>query len=180
MGQIGESAKASVSGLQSQLQHPDESVRAATLVALTQVVDETEQLVPILVEGLRDKQWSVRRKAADQLGSLGDQAEAAVPELLVLLRSDDDDDQDLASDALRQIDAASAETVPMLIEILKDQGSGRRVRYYALHLLRKTGPAAKSALPVLEELLKKLEGRSREYLRRAIRDIRESPDPAAA
>ena len=180
MGLIGESDQVAVSKLQSQLEHSDEAVRATTLVALTQVVDETEQLVPILVAGLRDKQWAVRRKAADQLGGLGGQAEAAVPELLVLLRSDDDDDQDLASDALRQIDTASAETVPMLIEILKDQGSGRRVRYYALHLLKKTGPSAKSALPVLEELLEKLEGRSREYLRRAIRDIREIPDPESA
>ena len=103
-----------------------------------------------------------------------------VPELLLLLQSDDDDDEDLASDALREIDIAPPDAVPVLIQMLENAGDNRRIRFFALHLLKKSGPAAKSALPVLEKLAEELDGRSREYVRRTIKEIREIPDPPNA
>ena len=59
----------------------------------------------------------------------------------------------------------------MLVEILQDPKSDRRQRYYAIHLLRKVGPASKSVLPVLREMRDQSDGRLREFLDRAIGEI---------
>ena len=61
--------------------------------------------------------------------------------------------------------------MPTLIAILQDASSGRRSRYYALYLLRKIGPEARDALPILRKLRDEADGRSREYINRAIREI---------
>jgi HEAT repeat protein len=86
-----------------------------------------------------------------------------------MLRSDDD--AEAARQALREIDAAPEEAVPVLVEILQDEKASRQSRFYAMFLIRKAGPAAKQALPVLRKMLEEAEGRQREGLQRTIDEI---------
>ena len=96
-------------------------------------------------------------------------APPAIPALLLMLRGDEDGDA--ARQAIRKINTAGEESVPLLLEILQDDQAGRRSRYYATYLLRRMGSRAKSALPTLRELASKADGRNLEYLERAISEI---------
>jgi HEAT repeat protein len=122
-----------------------------------------------LVAALDDSEWSVRRDAAVALGRFGSEARAAVPKLFRML--DREEDQDAARGALREIDDADADAVPVLIEGLESED--RRRRYYAVSLLRKIGPPAKQALPALERIAEDdRSGRMRDFVQRAIDSIR--------
>ena len=147
----------------------DPQVRLAAVNALRKIQDEAAAVVPPLVAALDDADWSVRRAAATNLGEIGGEAKVAVPRLLQMLRSDDD--AEAARQALREIDAAPEEAVPVLVEILQDEKASRQSRFYAMFLIRKAGPAAKQALPVLRKMLEEAEGRQREGLQRTIDEI---------
>jgi hypothetical protein len=90
-----------------------------------------------------------------------------------------DVDADAATEAIRKIDAAPAEALPLIMQILEDQQSDRRRRFYALHLLKKLGPQAKEQLPALRRILEASGERNRELLERAIRDIEAIEVPPA-
>ena len=88
---------------------------------------------------------------------------------------DSEEDQDAARGALRAIDDAGPEAIPVLLEGVKSDD--RRRRYYAISLLRKIGPPAKEALPALKEILKKNDDRRmRDFVKRAIEGIESSDE----
>jgi HEAT repeat protein len=145
------------------------TIRIATFRTLAALATDDAQRLEGLLAGLDDADWTVRSEITETLGELGERAAGAVPRLLELMRSPQD--SDTASSALRRIDTAPADAIPMLLAILKDPDSNRRHRFYALHLLRKTGPESKAALPALRQLRDESEGRIREFYDRAIRDI---------
>ena len=130
---------------------------------------EAERLLPILIRGVEDAEWEVRRTAALELAEMEEAAAPAIPALLEMLRKDDD--SDAARQAIREINTAGDEAVPLLLEIIQDESAGSRARYYALYLLRKMGTRAKAALPILRELMEQADGRYRDYYDRAIREI---------
>ncbi len=146
-----------------------EAVRKLAIETLPRVGPSDQGAVDLFVKALDDPQWSVRQAAAVQLGRIGAPATRAVPGLLQ--RLENSQDRDFAANAIRQIDAAPPEAVPLLMKMLENPRSDRRVRYYALHLLRKAGPAAKQALPLLYEQREDATGREREFLDRAVRDL---------
>jgi HEAT repeat protein len=165
----GEAARQAKDQLTPFQQDASAELRIAAFRTLAALAEDDEQRLHVLMAGLDDVDWTVRREMTQSLGDLGERAASAVPRLLVLMR--DEQDGETATAALRRIDAAPAEAIPMLIEILQAPDSNRRHRFYALHLLRKTGPAAQSALPILRQLRDESEGRIREFYERAIRDI---------
>jgi HEAT repeat protein len=134
------------------------------------ITDDPDQILPLLIRSLEDQAWEIRRSAATELGEMEEAAAPAVPALLAMLRADDD--SDAARRALGEINTAGEEAVPLLMEIIQDASAGRRARYYSLFILRKMGARAKSALPVLEKLEKERDGRQREYIQRAIQEIK--------
>jgi HEAT repeat protein len=144
-------------------------IRAAAIRTIASLATDDQQRLAGLTAGLDDPDWTVRRLVAQRIGDLGDRGAPAVPRLLELMTNPQD--SEAATAALRRIDAAPAEAIPMLLEILNDRNSNRRIRFYALHLLRKTGTAAQSALPALRELRDQAEGRVRESFDRAIKEI---------
>ncbi|MCA9240926.1 MAG: HEAT repeat domain-containing protein, partial [Planctomycetales bacterium] len=126
-------------------------IRIAALQSLARVLPSgTERLGP-LISALDDDDWAVRREATQVLAGLREEATAAVPALLERMLSHSDD-RDAIAEALRQIDNAPPDAVPVLLRLLEDEQTDRRSRFYALHLLRKVGPAAKEALPVLQRM----------------------------
>ena len=59
-------------------------------------------------------------------------------------------DQDSARSAVKDIDAAGPEAIPVLRQEL--ESSDRRLQYYAVFLLGKVGPPAADLLPELKNL----------------------------
>ena len=136
---------------------------------------ETPERLGILSQGLDDSDCVVRREVANDVGDMERRAKPLVPQLLVMMRhGEEDTDREAASSALRRIDTAPGEAVPILVEILEDSNSDRRQRYYALNLLRKSGPAAKQALPMLEKMRDEAEGRIRGFIERTMDEIKKS------
>ncbi len=155
----------------------DPQVRRAVYQTIAVVQDDRAQAIGQVRPGLDDGEWTVRREVARILGSWGSDSIPAVPRLLQLMTSDVD--ADAATEAIRKIDAAPAEALPLIMQILEDQQSDRRRRFYALHLLKKLGPQAKEQLPALRRILEASGERNRELLERAIRDIEAIEVPPA-
>lgn len=145
------------------------SVRVSAVKSIRDISGNVERILPVLINALEDEEWEVRRHSAQELGEMEEVAAPAVPALLSMLRSDDD--SDAARRALREINTAGDDAVPLLLEIVQDDSAGRRARYYSLYLLRKMGPRAASALPILRKLHEAADGRYREYYERAITEI---------
>ena len=169
LGAIGPPAREALPALQEILDDDAAEIRAASLRAVAQIEESPDKLIPMLCHALDDADPSVRHVAAKQLGQLGADAAPAVPTLLRLLQREED--TATAAEALRQVDTAPPEAVPLLIEMLQNPELDRRSRYYALYLLRKAGPAAQSALPTLHRMLDDAEPRTRDMLERAIREL---------
>ena len=151
----------------------DAGVRLSVVKSLRKVGDSAERILPLLIGALEDEEWAIRNVAALELGEMGEAASPAIPALLHLLQQDDD--VDAVRQAIREINTAGDEAVPMLLEIIQDESAAQRARYYAIYLLRKMGARARAALPTLRDRLENADGRWREYLERAIREI-EFPD----
>ena len=144
------------------------AVRSAALKCLTSVESNRETMMSILISALDDTDWTVRGVAATALGEIGADAKGAVPKLFKMLASEDD--TDAARGALRAIDGAGPEAVPILIEGLKS--TDRRRQFYAIFLLGKVGPEASAALPVLEQLREDSDSvRAKDAFTRAIKQI---------
>ena len=144
---------------------------------LSAIEKDAQQLAGRLTKALEDKEWEVRRVAGVALGKLGPEAKNAVPKLFRLLSSDED--RDFASSALKEINTAPVEAIPLLLEKLESEE--RRTAFYAVSLLGKIGPPAAEALPKLEAMLAKPsedKGRSefrRKFLVEAIAAIKGEP-----
>lgn len=150
------------------LSHPRGELRAAALSCLAKIEADAERSVPLLKNALGDEEWAVRRDAAAALGQLGDKAQGAVPVLFALLS--EPDDTNFAKDALRSINVAGPDAVPVLIEGLKS--TDRRQQFYALYLIGRVQPKAKDAIPVLRELAESSDSdRLRGMVQRAIDEI---------
>jgi len=74
--------------------------------------------VPALVTALRDPEPSVRLKAVEVLGRMGDDAQGAVPDLIRLLDDSDADVRKAATRTLGRIGPAAQSAVPALMQKL--------------------------------------------------------------
>lgn len=165
---MGEQAAGQVETVIGLLNHPRPDLRAAALSCLSKIETNRERSVILLTEALSDGDWSVRRDAANALGELGSDGKGAVPVLLRMLAVPDD--TNFAKDALRSINAAGPEAVPILLEGLESED--RRQQYYSLYMLGKVTPKPTDALPTLKRLLEETDsGRLRGAYQRAIDEI---------
>ena len=96
---------------------------------------------------LDNQEWMDREAAAVALGRIGPEARTAAPKLTSLLQDPTCDVIYAALAARRQVGVESDPPVPALIAIFKN--GDRRLWLYAVHTLRKYGPKAKDAVPVL-------------------------------
>jgi HEAT repeat protein len=148
---FGEKAAPMIPAISRLAAHEKSELRVAAINALAGIDKDSKQLSGRLTEALNDKEWEVRRVAGVALGKLGPAAKNAVPKLFQLLANDED--RDFASSALREINTAPIEAIPLFIEKLDSEE--RRTAFYAVSLLGKIGPPAAEALPKLEEMLAK-------------------------
>ena len=148
---FGDKAAPMIPAISRLASHEKAELRVAAINALAGIDKDPKQLSGRLTESLNDKEWEVRRVAGVALGKLGAEAKNAVPKLFQLMASDED--RDFASSALKEINTAPIEAIPLLMEKLDSEE--RRTSFYAVTLLGKIGPPAAEALPKLEELLAK-------------------------
>ncbi len=171
LAELGEVSRPAFDRVSALYEDTSSSVRMTVVSSLRKIEDEPSKLLPTLIQAIEDSEWEVRQRAAYELGEMEEDAAPAVPALLNMLRKDDE--SDAARQALREINTAGDDAVPVLMDIVRDKDAGRRPRYYALYLLRKMGSRAKSALPELKKLAEDSDGRYREYFDRAIKEISE-------
>jgi HEAT repeat protein len=91
-----------------QLKAPDPGTRLKAVRTLPERRGDAVQVIPALVEALKDEDVDVRRGAAYGLGTFGEQAKDAVPPLVASLRDREPAVRKAAGIALKQIDPAAA------------------------------------------------------------------------
>ncbi len=169
---FGARAKQMIPSLANLLKHPEERTRMLCIDALAAAENDERQLTDRLKDSLEDDSWNVRQKTAQTLSELGNAAVAAVPQLFNLI--DNEEDESFATAALREIDAAPATALPMLIDAVAAEN--RRKQFYAVYLIGKMGADAEEVIPRLREELKdsndsRNASSRRKYLSQAIESI---------
>ncbi|MCR9296322.1 MAG: HEAT repeat domain-containing protein [bacterium] len=175
---VGPKASSLAAAVSQLVEHPADSVRQVAINTYAAIQADKSVLTGRLIDALNDKEWTVRKVAAERLAEIGPAAKAAVPRLFELLGSEDDSDS--ASNAIREIDAAPSEAMSLFMDNL--DSDDRRTRFYAMFLLGKIGPQASAALPRLEAMLQEAESeggsefRTR-FLKQAIASIKGEEEP---
>jgi HEAT repeat protein len=94
----------STAQLLEDLKSPQESERIIAVRTLPLRKGDAAQIVPALIEALKDKDGDVRRSAAIGLGSFGEQARDAIPALEAAKSDRDARVREAAGNALSRID----------------------------------------------------------------------------
>ena len=102
----GCSKKKSTDELIGDLKSIEEKDRIIAVRTLPQRTGEAAQVVPALIEALKDKEGDIRRSAALGLGSFGEQARDAIPALKAAQRDRDARVREAVGAALSSIDPA--------------------------------------------------------------------------
>ncbi len=112
--------------------------------------------VPALVDVLRtETDESIQQEAIHALQLIGLEARAAVPVLIDLLRKKEPDAWDVYYSVLDAIEAIgeATETVPLLLEILKDDQKDFRIRKFAALAMARVGPKDERVSSALSEVM---------------------------
>jgi HEAT repeat protein/predicted small lipoprotein YifL len=122
-------------------------VRGAYLVAISQIASPADAL-PAFRQGLSDQDVSVRLVAAARLRQLGKDAAPAAEDLAQGLEDSDPRVREVVAEALAMLGSAAVEPVCKHLD-----SKAAHTRQLAIACLGKLGPAAKSALPLVEKHL---------------------------
>jgi hypothetical protein len=144
---------------------PDASVRAASLMAISQVA-APELAVALLAKGLADKETSPRIVAAARLRQLGPAAALAAKELAAALADSEARVAEAAAEALINIGEPAVEA--LVGQLSSDNVSSRKL---ALACLAKIGPPAKSAASAIEKCNQDPDSQVRQLAEAALRRI---------
>ena len=125
----------------------DRSIQLAALPGLVSLAPAPADAVLVLSKVLvESKDDTLRRRAATQLGDLGEESASAVPALITALDAKDDRVASEAADALVRIGSPA---VPLLGE--KAAQGEKPARLLAIKALAQLGPAANSSTVFLEQ-----------------------------
>jgi HEAT repeat protein len=142
-----ERVELAVFALRDCLSDPVTAVRVGAAQALGQVGPAAAPAVPDLVRLLRDDDETVRCRAAEALGVIGD--ESAVPALAENLGNPSPAVQEAAARALGAFKQAALSAVPALVPLLRDPEDS--VRQAAADALSKVGPLPGETAAALAE-----------------------------
>ena len=109
--------------------------------------------IPELIKKLGHKDFAVRLNAIQALGNLGAEASLAFEPLFKAMKDTENVVKRAAGDALEKVPAHKND-VPMLCQAFQNAQEPMEVRMQAVKCLRKLGPDAKSALPMLTQQIK--------------------------
>jgi len=132
----GKYGKPAIPALVELLKSVSPSQRILIARALYRIDPRHPKVVPVMLEGLQDKDPKVRSLAAHDIG-LGPKAPSAVPALIKLLKDKNPDVRLAAAGALWHIGPAAKAAIPALKEALEDEDES--VRHNARHALESIG-----------------------------------------
>jgi HEAT repeat protein len=167
--QLARMGKPAVPALIEALKSENPRVRCEVLRVLGKIGAEANESLPAVLRALKDEPWSVRAAAASALATMGPEAKRAVPELVKML--DDRYTRAGATAALARLDPAALEG-KMAIFIKALQGGDWWSRCDAANALGLMGPAARPALPALQETLFDLDESVRSAAAEALKRVR--------
>ena len=145
LGQIGVPAPAVFPSLKKMLESTNEfSPIFNELTIALSILVTPEALVPLL----EDQQRIVRIAAASALGKMGVKAQVAVPALTARLK-----DREQPYRYAEALGGIGLPALPAIVQIIEDPSSPRMQRIYAVMVVGEIGPAAKDAVPLLNESL---------------------------
>jgi len=128
-----------------QMKDADASFRIEAVKAVGALAQRQKSLIPALVAALKDRDYSVADWASQALGDLGAEV---VPALLEVVKDKTASNaRNAAIGALARIGPEAKAAVPLLTQVLKEEGS--TPNYSTIDALRAMGEAAKPAVPVL-------------------------------
>jgi HEAT repeat protein/beta-lactamase regulating signal transducer with metallopeptidase domain len=170
VGSIRRGTKEVIAALMEALNDKEERVRAAAASAFSWFGESAKPAIPALVKALADKDDLVRFRAIESLGSIGAGARA-VPTVSRWLLDQDHNTRQSAFNYLQQLKPEEVkEAVPALMALLKEPNWQAN----AVQELTRIGPAAKEAIPALNELLRSDDAILRKRAIEALKKI--SPD----
>jgi Protein of unknown function (DUF2961)/HEAT repeats/HEAT repeat len=152
LGAFGPDAPGAIGPLTSALSDTDPEVRGAAASSLAKTGVPPAATLQALTAALGDASESVRIQAALALKSGGPSAAPAVPQLTAALQDQSLSVRLASAQALGAIGAKAEPAVPALSAILADKGEGRFMFRTVMIVLGQMGPAAKAALPVLQQI----------------------------
>ena len=137
-------------------------VQYATLLAMQQQAASRAAEIPIVIAIVKETDHrGLKCFALETLGLIGPAHTGALRTILACVVESDEFISETGVRALRQIDTAHAELVPVLAEALSS--SSWKARYYAAEALRKFGPRAKPAVPALAAALSRADSTDKHY-----------------
>jgi HEAT repeat protein len=151
-------------------------VQAAAL--LLRIKPDSKEGLDLLIDSSQATDAGTRQQAILALGQLGSSAHSAVPALRQSLRDPTILVRIYAAGSLWMIARQAEDTLPVLMEALKQTSAGVSVRQQAAARLMLMGPAAKAALPDLLKLRDDADPALRNWITDAIKRI-DPPTPAA-
>jgi HEAT repeat protein len=181
LGAIGRDSLEAAPVLIDLLKGDDAAVAASAGLALARIipddVDGLRQVVPILIEALKDKRTQVRSTAVVGLGLSGG---AAVPALADLVKghATDADSAWQAAAALELIGPPAQPSVAVLVDAL--QSPNEKVIIHAASALGTIGSEARPALPQLRKLLGRENSAIRAHAVRALGGLGAAAQPAVS
>jgi HEAT repeat protein len=152
---IGPPVKEDIDCLAQAMRIPYKPLRMYVLHALSQLGADAKPAMPVLAQGLNDRDNEVRQQSALVVKNLGPSARALT--IRPLLRMAGDADDELASDgltALVKLGPLTEDEIDALIETLNDGKRRIWVRRFAADSLGDPGPKAAKAVPALSKILR--------------------------
>jgi HEAT repeat protein len=165
LGQLGRAARAAVPALARALADPDAHVNLHAGEALARIGGHVVRALPVIRAMLRAKDTAVRVQAAGVLADLGPVARPALPALVEALRGDSAREvRSAAAFALGSIGSGIESPEERSAAAVKALGRAacrdpsKEVRWWAVRMLARFGPAARAAIPALGAALEDNEG----------------------
>jgi HEAT repeat protein len=153
LGLIGPQAKAAIPNLSEATKDRDRQVRLGAVIALARIdVNQSPPGLASLIEELKDKDPAVRLGVIEALGDIGPPARPAVPALIELLKDADATIRFRSAESLGWIGEALA--VPALAELYKIDRARYGQSETVADALKRIGPQAKAAIPIMIEMVK--------------------------
>lgn len=152
-------------------------LRNAAVDALVRLSHKTDNLIPILIKALEDKNEYMRESAAEALGRIKPDRKDLVPALTKLLEDKYDRVRWKATDALADLGSHAKEAAPLLVKMLDDKYPN--VRWSGARALGEIGPVTNDVVPALTKALKDEDEDVRENAKEAIGKIKKAEEKNA-
>ncbi len=150
---LGPAARSAVPDLVRSLKDGKARSPEVVIRILGKIGPDARDAVPLLTNLLKEKKLAI--EAVDALGEIGLAAQSALPAIRQALRDREPEAATFLGAAVQTLGKIGPKAVPVLIELLQEDGIDSSNRAAIAASLGQYGSAAKSAVPVLTLLIEK-------------------------